>query len=58
MYQFGRHRQLQAIRHVVSPSLSLSLSPEKGKAFNGWRTFNYTDTLGVEKSVDYNIYQG
>ena len=58
MYQFGRHRKLQAIRHVVSPSLSLSLSPEKGKAFNGWRTFNYTDTLGVEKSVDYNIYQG
>ena len=58
MYQFGRHRKLQAIRHVVSPSLSLSLSPEKGKSFNGWRTFNYTDTLGVEKSVDYNIYQG
>ncbi|MGN0202597.1 MAG: putative LPS assembly protein LptD [Candidatus Cryptobacteroides sp.] len=58
MYQFGRHHKVQAIRHVVSPSISLSLSPEKGKAFNGWRTFNYTDTLGVEKSVDYNIYQG
>ncbi len=41
-----------------SPSVSMSFSPEKGKAFNGWRTFNYVDTLGVQKSYDYNIYQG
>ncbi|MBQ0144132.1 MAG: LPS-assembly protein LptD [Bacteroidales bacterium] len=58
MYNFGRYHKVQAIRHVVSPSMSMSFSPEKGKAFNGWRTFNYTDTLGVEKSYDYNIYQG
>lgn len=58
MYQFGKYHKVQALRHVVSPSVSMSFSPEKGKAFNGWRTFNYIDTLGVQKSYDYNIYQG
>ena len=58
MYLFGKHHKVQALRHVVSPSVSMSFSPEKGKAFNGWRTFNYIDTLGVQRSYDYNIYQG
>ena len=58
MYNFGKHRRIQALRHVVSPSLSLSLSPEKGTYANGWRTLNYTDTLGVAHSLDYNIYAG
>ena len=58
MYNFGKYHKIQALRHVVSPSVSMSFSPEKGKAFNGWRTFNYVDTLGVQKSYDYNIYHG
>ena len=58
MYNFGKHRRIQALRHVVSPSLSISLSPEKGTYANGWRTLNYTDTLGVAHSLDYNIYAG
>lgn len=58
MYDFGKFHKVQAVRHVISPSVSMSLSPEKGKAFNGWRTLNYVDTLGVQKSYDYNIYQG
>ncbi len=58
MYNFGKYHKIQALRHVVSTSVSMSFSPEKGKAFNGWRTFNYVDTLGVQKSYDYNIYQG
>ena len=58
MYNFGKYHKIQALRHVVSPSVSMNFSPEKGKAFNGWRTFNYVDTLGVQKSYDYNIYQG
>lgn len=58
MYNFGKYHKIQALRHVISPSVSMSFSPEKGKAFNGWRTFNYVDTLGVQKSYDYNIYQG
>ncbi len=58
MYNFGRYHKVQAVRHVISPSLSMSFSPEKGKAFNGWRTFEYVDTLGHQRSYDYNIYQG
>ncbi len=58
MYDFGKFHKVQAVRHVISPSVSMSFSPEKGKAFNGWRTLNYVDTLGVQKSYDYNIYQG
>ncbi len=58
MYNFGTHHKVQAIRHVVTPSLSVSLSPEKGTYGNGWRTYTYTDTLGNEKSLDYNIFSG
>ena len=63
LFNFGKHRKLQAIRHVVSPSISASFSPEKGTYFNGWRTLNYTaidPKTGepVEKSLDYNIYAG
>ena len=58
MFNFGQHRRIQTIRHVVSPSLSASFSPEKGTHFNGWRTLTYTDKNGVEKTQDYNIYAG
>ena len=58
MFNFGKAHKIQAIRHVVSPSLSFSFSPEKGTYMNGWRTLNYTDTLGVAKTYDYNIYSG
>ena len=63
LFNFGKHRKLQAIRHVVSPSISASFSPEKGTHFNGWRTLNYTvidpkTGVPVEKSLDYNIYAG
>lgn len=58
MYNFGKHHKLQAIRHVVSPSLSLSLSPEKGTYANGYRTLQYTDIHGSEKEYQYNIYSG
>ena len=55
MFNFGQHRRIQTIRHVVSPSLSASFSPEKGTHFNGWRTLTYTDKNGVERTQDYNI---
>ena len=58
IFNFGKHRKLQAIRHVVSPSLSASFSPEKGTHFNGWRTLTYTDATGQVKTQDYNIYAG
>ncbi len=58
MFNFGKHRKVQAIRHVVSPTLSASFSPEKGTHFNGWRTLTYTDKNGEVKTQDYNIYAG
>ena len=58
MYNFGKFHRIQAIRHVISPSMSLSVSPELGTAANGWRTLNYVDAKGVEKEYSYNIYAG
>ncbi len=58
MFNFGKHRKIQAIRHVISPSISFSFSPEKAKYFNGWRTLTYTDANGQVQSLDYNIYAG
>ena len=58
MFNFGRHRRIQAIRHVITPSVSMSYSPEKGKAFNGWRTLEgYYDKRGSWHGESYyNIY--
>lgn len=58
LFNFGMHRKLQAIRHVVSPSLSASFSPDKAKHFNGYRTLTYTDKNGQLKTQEYNIYAG
>ena len=58
MFNFGKHRAVQAIRHVITPSVSMSFSPEKGKAFNGWRTLDaYYDKRGsYHPEAYYNIY--
>lgn len=58
LFNFGKSHKIQAIRHVVSPSLSFSFSPEQGTHANGWRTFTYTDSKGELKNYDYNIYAG
>ena len=58
MFNFGKHRKLQAIRHVVTPSVSASFSTEKGTYFNGWRTLTYIDKNGKAQVQDYNIYAG
>ena len=59
MFNFGKHRKVQAIRHVISPSVSLNLSPEKGTQFNGWRTLDaYYDKKGSFHDASmYNIYE-
>ena len=58
MYNFGKHHKLQAIRHVITPSISMNYSPEKGTKFNGWRTLDpYYDKRGSYHDVTYyNIY--
>ena len=58
LFNFGKHHKLQAIRHIITPSISFNFSPEKATHFNGYRTLNYVDTLGVARSLDYNIYSG
>ena len=58
LFNFGKHHKLQAIRHVITPSVSFSFSPEKATYFNGYRTLNYVDNDGVAHSTDYNIYTG
>ena len=58
LFNFGKHRKLQAIRHVVSPSVSASFSPEKGTYFNGYRTLTYTDKNGKVQTQEYNIWAG
>ena len=58
LFNFGKHHKLQAIRHIITPSISFNFSPEKATHFNGYRTLNYVDTLGVTRSLDYNIYSG
>jgi len=57
-FNFGKHHRLQAIRHVISPSVGFSWSPEKGTYANGYRTLNYVDAQGEEKTYEYNIYSG
>ncbi len=58
LFQFNPKGKLQAIRHMVTPSLSLSYHPELGTAANGWRTLTYLNSAGEEISKDYNIYSG
>ena len=58
MFNFGKYKMVQAIRHVITPSVSMSFSPEKGKAFNGWRVLEpYYDRRGTyHQEAYYNIY--
>lgn len=58
LFNFGKQHKLQAIRHVISPSISASFSPEKGTRFNGWRSIDYIDASGRKQHTDYNIYAG
>ncbi|MDO5443795.1 MAG: putative LPS assembly protein LptD, partial [Bacteroidia bacterium] len=58
MFNFGSAHRIQVIRHVISPSVSFSISPENGTYANGYRTLKYVDKNGTEQSYDYNIYSG
>ena len=57
-FNFGKHHRLQAIRHVISPSMSISLSPDKATHANGYRTLDYINAAGESKTYEYNIYSG
>ena len=56
--QFGKNSFLRAVRHMVTPSISMSYRPDLGTPGNGYRTYTYTDTSGMVHSIDYNVYAG
>lgn len=55
-FNFGTHHRIQAIRHVITPSLSMSYTPNRTNRMNGWRTLEYTDASGNAMTYEYNIY--
>ena len=55
---FAKFRKVQAIRHVISPSMSLSYTPDLGKVWNGYETYTYTDRDGFQKEYLYNRFTG
>ena len=58
MFNFGKKSKLQAIRHMITPSMSLSLSPNLATRANGYTSYTYTDKDGEERTVEYNRYAG
>ena len=58
MFNFGKRSKLQAIRHMITPSLSFSLSPNLATKANGYTSYTYTDKNGVVQTIDYNRFAG
>jgi lipopolysaccharide assembly outer membrane protein LptD (OstA) len=58
LFQFNPKGNLQAIRHMITPSISMSYQPELGTAANGWRMLSYLNSKGEEVEKEYNIYAG
>ena len=58
MFNFGKKRRIEAIRHMITPSLSISAQPEMGTAANGYTSMSYVDANGVQHVVNYNKYEG
>ncbi|MDR0724434.1 MAG: LPS-assembly protein LptD [Prevotellaceae bacterium] len=55
LVKFKKGSKIEAIRHVMKPSISFSYNPDLRKPFNGYRMVQ-RDTLG--NMEQYNIYQG
>ena len=58
MFNFGKKRRIEAIRHMVTPSISFNVQPEMGTAGNGYRTLSYVDMNGIQHVDVYNKYEG
>ena len=57
-FVFGKNKKIEAIRHMVTPTLTLSAQPEMGTAANGYTQMSYVDQNGVQHLVNYNRYEG
>lgn len=50
-------KRIEAIRHMFTPTISLSATPDFGAhRFGYWDSYSYTDDSGKEKNVIYNHY--
>lgn len=58
MFNFGKKFKVQAIRHLITPSVSVNFHPELGTKFNGYTSYTYVDKRGDEHTVEYNRYSG
>ncbi len=58
MFNFGKKKRVEAIRHMITPSLNISAQPEMGTAANGYTSMSYVDANGVQHVVNYNKYEG
>ena len=49
--------KIQMIRHVITPTITFSASPDFGSKFWGYYgTYNYTDAYGVEQERKYSYF--
>ena len=52
-------KKIQMIRHVFTPSVSYSLTPDFGDSKYGYyKSYTYTDSEGEVRTVDYSPYAG
>ena len=52
-------KKVQMIRHVMTPSVSYTLTPDFGDARYGYyKSYTYTDAQGEVRTVDYSPYTG
>ena len=58
MFNFGPKSKVQAIRHMITPSFSMTFKPEMGTPANGYTTLTYTDNKGQVHTEEYNRYSG
>ncbi|MDD4822122.1 MAG: putative LPS assembly protein LptD [Bacteroidales bacterium] len=50
-------KRIEAIRHMFTPTVSLSATPDFGAhRFGYWDSYSYTDDAGNERNVIYNHY--
>lgn len=57
-FVFGKNRKVEAIRHMVTPSITFSAQPDMGTAANGYTQMSYVDANGIQHVVNYNKYEG
>lgn len=56
---FMKNSRVQAVRHVLKPSVSFSYAPDFGaERYGYYETYVYTDEKGEARTVEYSPYQG